>query len=155
MCACLFLDPISHYLQTHTRPFLILYNYQVVLQKWCFCFPIWISSFPHCTSSTPPQENHLLLQPDSPCLLPLAFVTISFISCFSLSTSSSLDVFLLPLFLAHASLPQSHFSCSCLYCLFPLSDPLIHFSFPYLLLLLLMLVLFYMARSLFTSSLRF
>ena len=42
LCVCLFLDPVSHNLQTHTRPFWILYNSQVVLQLWCFCFSIWI-----------------------------------------------------------------------------------------------------------------
>ena len=41
-CVCLFLNLVSHYLQTHTRHFWILYNYQVVLQLWCFCFSIWI-----------------------------------------------------------------------------------------------------------------
>ena len=43
LCACLFLDPVSHYLQTHTRPSWILYNYLVVLQVLCVCFSIWIN----------------------------------------------------------------------------------------------------------------
>ena len=38
LCACLFLDPESYYLQTHKRSFWILYNYQVVFQMWCFTF---------------------------------------------------------------------------------------------------------------------
>ena len=44
LCACLFLDPVSHYLQKHTRPFWIFYNDQVVFQVWCFRFSIWIYS---------------------------------------------------------------------------------------------------------------
>ena len=55
LCACLFLDLVSHYLQTHTRPFWILYNYQVVLQVWYFCFSIWIYiySYKHADVSLP------------------------------------------------------------------------------------------------------
>ena len=56
LCACLSLDPDSYYLQTHKCPFWILYNYQVVLQVWCFCFSIWISS--HSNSVCPNFERY-------------------------------------------------------------------------------------------------
>ena len=60
LCGYFVLDPLLYYLQTHTRPFLILYNYQIVLQVWCFPF-----SFFYLNRQAERQKGPTLTKPMS------------------------------------------------------------------------------------------